>query len=126
VWIDFTRARSPRALKELIAPYILAPEAVLAEPIAYEVLRHASDAEIRPLQAQFEVMPLLPTPDDLWTTAARLGQSCRRKGVTAGSLDLLIVTIASHHEARIITFDHDFEPIGRVCGVEMKILRQNA
>src|SRR5437879_5428398 len=91
LWVDFTRARSARALKQFIAPHILAPEAVLAEPVAYEVLRHATPEELRPLQAQFETMPLLRTPDDLWAAAAKLGQACRKKGVTAGSLDLLIV-----------------------------------
>lgn len=40
LWIDFTRARTPRSLKELIAPYILDPDACLAEPIAFEVLRY--------------------------------------------------------------------------------------
>jgi hypothetical protein len=66
LWIDFTRARSPRALKQFIAPYILAPDAALAEPIVFEVLRHATEREIGPLEAQFQTMPVLATPVDLW------------------------------------------------------------
>ena len=80
LWIDFTRARSPRALKQFIAPYILAPDAVLAEPIAFEVLRYASDEEIVELQEQFRFLPMLPTPSDLWTRAAELGRACRKEG----------------------------------------------
>ncbi len=78
LWVDFTRARSPRLLKQFIAPYILAPEAALAEPIVYEVLRHATGEEIRAVQAQFQTMPMIPTPGNLWTSAAELGQHCRK------------------------------------------------
>ena len=41
LWIDFTRPRSPRALKQFIAPYILAPNAVLAgaDPVRGAALR---------------------------------------------------------------------------------------
>ena len=31
LWIDFTRSRSPQSLKRFIAPYILSPDAALAE-----------------------------------------------------------------------------------------------
>ena len=126
LWIDFTRARSPKSVKQFIAPYILAPEAALAEPIAYEVLRHATDAEIPALEAQFKTMPLLRTPDDLWTDAAKLGQSCRRKGVNAGSLDLLIVSVAIHHDADLITFDVDFQRIAGACRLRVKLLQRPA
>lgn len=126
LWIDFTRARSPRSLKQFIAPYILAPEAALAEPIAYEVLRHATDEEIPVVQAQFQTMPLIPTPSDLWSSAAKLGQSCRRKGISAGSLDLLIVTVAIHHEAELVTFDRDFQGIAEACDFRLKLLQRPA
>jgi hypothetical protein len=32
LWIDFTRTRSPPPLKQFIAPFVLDPEAHLAEP----------------------------------------------------------------------------------------------
>lgn len=40
-WIDFTRSRSPTPLKRFIATYVLDPEAHLAEPVSFEVLRSA-------------------------------------------------------------------------------------
>jgi predicted nucleic acid-binding protein len=124
LWVDFTRARSPRSLKQFIAPYILSPEAVIAEPIMYEVLRHASDEEAQAIQAQFQTMPLMRAPDDLWTSAARLGQACKRKGVTAGSMDLLIVAVAVHHDAELVTFDRDFQDIARICDLRAKLLQR--
>ena len=62
-----------RALKAFIAPYVNDPQACLAEPIAFEVLRHATDAEAEKLLRQFETMVLLTSPVDLWHQAADLG-----------------------------------------------------
>ena len=77
LWVDFTRSRSPRRLKEFIAPYILDPAAHLAEPVRYEVLRNAMPEEAGRLRQQFELMPMLATPANLWERAAALGQACR-------------------------------------------------
>src|SRR5260370_13583241 len=111
LWIDFIRTRSPRALKQFIAPYVLHPDACLAEPVAFEILRHATAAEARQLTQQFQTLPTLGTPPDLWTQAALLGQACRRKGITARSLDLLIAAVALHHDAQVPTFDAHFRKI---------------
>src|SRR5438552_423239 len=89
LWVDFTRTRSPRTIKRFIAPFILHPDAHLAEPITFEILRHATAAEAKRLTQQFQTLPQLPTPPLLWTQAAELGQACRRKNITIGSLDLL-------------------------------------
>jgi predicted nucleic acid-binding protein len=124
LWVDFTRARSPRALKLFIAPYVLSPDAALAEPVVFEVLRHATDREIGPLEAQFQTMAVLATPADLWPRATQLGQLCRRKGVSAGSLDLLIVAVALHHDAELITFDSDFEAIAGACKLRVTRLER--
>jgi len=124
LWIDFTRARSPRLLKEIISPHILDPEACLAEPIAFEVLRYANEEETRQLQAQFQTVPMLSTPLNLWSEAAALGQRCRREGITAGSLDLLIASVALHHGAELVTFDVDFEHIATVSALKVTRLRR--
>src|SRR5437899_10310254 len=97
LWIDFTRTRSPRKLKQFIAPFILDPEAHLAEPITFVMLRHATPAEAKQLTQQFQTLPMLATPPTLWTGAAELGQSCRQKNITISSLDLLIAAIAIYH-----------------------------
>lgn len=93
LWIDLTRARSPRTLKTYVATQILAPVAVLAEPVVFEVLRYASDEETSQLQQQFQTLPMLSTPADLWHRAAELGRNCRRRGINAGAMDLLIASV---------------------------------
>jgi predicted nucleic acid-binding protein len=122
LWVDFTRSKSPLELKMLIQPWILDPLACLCEPIAYEVLRHATPQEQKLIQAQFETLPLLPTPTNLWRDAAILGQNCRAAGVNAGSLDLIIASLAIHHHAELVTFDTDFLAIARVTPLRVRHL----
>ena len=122
VWIDFTRARSSKKLKAFIAPYVLDPEAHLTDPIAFEILRHATPREAQQLNRPFQTMPLLVVPDNLWAAAALLGQKCRQQGLTIGSLDLLIAVVALHHQATLITFDDDFQQISAVSKLQVKLL----
>ena len=122
LWIDFTRTRSPVALKQCIAPYVLDPAAHLAEPVRFEVLRAARPQEARLLEAQFDTLPMLPTPADLWQQAINLGQACRQIGRTVLSLDLLIAAVALHPNAKLVSFDADFETIASVSALRLNRL----
>jgi predicted nucleic acid-binding protein len=122
LWIDFTRTRSPVALKQCIASYVLDPAAHLAEPVRFEVLRAARPEEARLLEAQFDTLPMLPTPADLWQQAINLGQACRQIGRTVFSLDLLIAAVALHHNAELVSFDADFEAITLVSALRLNRL----
>src|SRR5437868_3430371 len=124
LWVDFTRTRSPRSIKRFIAPFILHPDAHLAEPIPFEILRHATSTEARQLAQQFQTLPMLATPSTLWTQAASLGQACRQKNITVNSLDLLIATVALYHGAEVITFDADFQQIAGVSNLQVKLLER--
>lgn len=124
LWIDLTRWRSPRYLKEFIAPYVLDPEACIAEPVVFEVLRHATDEELTRLQTQFATMHMLATPPTLWRDATDLGRRCRLRGISVGSLDLLVASTALHHDAELVTFDADFEQIANVCALRVNRLRR--
>lgn len=122
LWVDFTRRGSPAALKALIHPWIIDPAAVLCEPVAFEVLRHATPAERPPLESQFATLPLLPIPPDIWSQATTLGQACRDRGITPRSFDLLIAALALHHRAELVTFDADFQPIARAAPLHLTLL----
>jgi predicted nucleic acid-binding protein len=124
VWIDFSRARSSRALRQFIAPYVLAAGVHLAEPIAFEVLRNATPQEMPLLTRQFEVLPMLETPTDLWQLATELGQACRGRGLNADSLDLLIASVALHHGVTLVTFDADFGRIASVSDLDVNVLKR--
>ena len=122
LWVDFTRSRSPLALKQFIAPYVLNPTAHLAEPVRFEVLRAATGQEARQLQAQFASLPLLATPENLWQQAIDLGQACRQIDRTLLSQDLLIAAVALHLNAVLVTFDADFETIASVSALRLNRL----
>jgi predicted nucleic acid-binding protein len=122
LWIDFTRTRSTVALKQGIAPFVLDPAAHLAEPVRFEVLRAARPEEARLLEAQFDTLPMLPTPGDLWQQAINLGQACRQIGRTVLSLDLLIAAVALHHNAELVSFDADFDAIASVSALRLNRL----
>ncbi len=122
LWIDFTRARSPSHLKRFIAPFVLDPQAHLAEPVRFEMLRSARPEEARLLEAQFATLPSLPTPADLWPQAIALGQACRQIGRTVLSLDLLVAAVALHHDAVLVSFDADFDAIASVSELRLNRL----
>jgi predicted nucleic acid-binding protein len=123
LWIGLARTRSLRALKTLISTFVSDPLACLAEPIVFEILRNATDAEARQLTNHFQTIPLLASPTDLWSVGVDLGRVCRRSGFTAGSIDLLIATIALHHGAELVTFDGDFQKIASVSNLRIQILK---
>jgi hypothetical protein len=126
LWVDFTRARSPAALKQFIAPFVLDPQAHLAEPVLFEVLRSARPEEARQLEAQFATLPTLSTPSDLWPRAIALGQACRQIGRTLLSLDLLVAAVALHHNAVLVSFDGDCEAIASVSELRLQRLQRPA
>ena len=126
LWVDFTRTRSPAPLKQFIAPFVLDPEAHLAEPVRFEMLRSARPDETRQLIAQFDTLPTLSTPADLWRRAIDLGQACRQIGQTVLSLDLLVAAVALHHNAVLVSFDADFEAIASVSELRLQRLERPA
>ena len=126
LWIDFTRNRSPAPLKQFIAPFVLDPQAHLAEPVRFEMLRSARPDETRQLKAQFDTLPTLSTPADLWQRAIDLGQACRQIGQTVLSLDLLVAAVALHHNALLVSFDADFEAIASVSELRLQRLERPA
>ncbi len=52
--------------------------------------------------------------------AAELRNKCRRKGITAGSVDFLIASVAIKNNLILVTYDYDFKNISKY--TELKIL----
>ena len=122
LWVDFTRGRTSAKLKQFIAPFLADPDACIAEPIAFELLRHATSAEAKLISQQLQTMPMLATPGNLWQEGITLCQACRQKGITIQSLDLLIAALAIHHAAEVVTFDDDFQKVASVSKLRVKFL----
>ena len=122
--IEYSRKRSRVSRKRFVAQFIEAEDAALAEPIIFDVLRHALRGEVEQLEELFDLMPALESRGDFWRRAATLGQACRHRGITAGALDLLIGTVALYHSAEIVTFDQRFQDMARVCDLKIKLLQR--
>ena len=103
---------------------LLDPEAHLAEPVRFEVLRSATPQEAKPLEAQFDTLPSFATPGDLWQRAIALGQACRQIGRTGMSLDLLVAAVALHYNAVLVSFDADFDAIVAVSDLRLRRLQR--
>jgi predicted nucleic acid-binding protein len=124
LWVDYTRWKSPPSLKQFIAPYILNPDAYLAEPIIFEVLRGAREDEKPILKKAFNLLPTLSTPATLWERAVELTEKCRTAKFTAGVMDVIIAAVALEHAAEVVTFDGDFRSIAAISGLRVHLLKR--
>jgi predicted nucleic acid-binding protein len=124
VWIDLLRISTPRPLKQAAAEWILQRQARLAEPVAFELLRYATDSEASEFESFYATVPLLATPPDIWLKAGGLGRACRRQSNLVKALDLLIATVALHHNAEVVTFDTDYEKIAKASGLRVHLLKR--
>ena len=57
-----------------------------------------------------------------WEKSADLGRACIDQGSDPGPLDLLIATVALHHDAEIVTFDADYALIATVSSLKIQLL----
>jgi predicted nucleic acid-binding protein len=114
LWIDFTRAKTPRAVRQQIMPYLYAEDTVLCDPVRFEVLRGERKMDRKKTEAIFETVPLLPTPQSFWVDSIRHGQLLLDAGVNVPPLDVMIATIALYHRAEVVTFDSHFQAMQAV------------
>jgi predicted nucleic acid-binding protein len=122
LWIDYFRLKTPLAVKSQIDQIANNPDIVTCEPMLFELLRAASQAESARIEEYFATVPVLPTPQTLWTDARSLGQKCSNSGFLPRAMDLLITQIGLHHGATITTFDDHFRRIGAVCPLKLNLL----
>jgi predicted nucleic acid-binding protein len=126
IWLPFLRRRTPPDQKRVVLPHLLALSARLAKPIAFALLRHATPAEAEQIEARFATMPLLATPPNLWTLAAKLGQECRRRKIAIGEHKLLVAAIAICHDAEIVTFDEDYSTLGAFSTLRVRAVHEHS
>lgn len=123
LWVALMRRGASQALKAMISTWALDEESVLAEPVIFELLRFASEAEAKGFGESSEGMTILTTPPDVWQRGWELGQACKRKGFVVEGIDLLIAAVAIHHDVSLVTFDGDFEKISKVAGLKVRLLK---
>jgi hypothetical protein len=67
----------------------------------------------------FAALPLLVPDRDDHIDAAELRNSCRRKGIQAGTIDALLAELCVRHELTMLTTDKDFNNIASVTSLSV-------
>lgn len=119
VWIDFfSRAPGP-AGQELRRLMEESEPIVLAGIIVSEVLQGLR-RDLERIEHQLGLWDLLE-PDGFTTyrNAAALIRLARSRGVTLGTIDALIATLALEHGAVLFTLDKDFQHVGAFTGLKL-------
>jgi predicted nucleic acid-binding protein len=122
VWVNYFHPKTPRTVRETARTAITQPNAVLGEPVIFELLRGAPKVQRPVIEAHFATMPVLSTPSSLWKDAERLGRACHDRGWVMGALDLLIASLCIHHNAELLSFDTQFADLAKVCPLKFRLL----
>jgi predicted nucleic acid-binding protein len=126
VWIDHLRPGTPEKIRQVTYAVLNRQEAVVCEPVWFELLRQSPKSERAGVEKRLLTFPMLSTPADLWRRATAFGQQCRDAGVNAGVTDLIIATLCRHHKAALVTFDRHFQLLAGVIGFETELLQRPA
>lgn len=124
VWIDFLRDRTPESIRQIADKVINAEDALLCEPIRFELLRGASNRERKSLLQLLETLPVLPTPTHLWDQGCSLATQSVDQGLRVSSLDILIAALCLHHEVGITTFDAHFVSMQAFAPLQVNLLER--
>ncbi len=69
--------------------------------------------------SRFSALPLLVPDRSDHIQAAELKNKCRRKGVQAGTIDVLLAQLCVRHELTMLTTDKDFHDIASVVALSV-------
>jgi hypothetical protein len=73
----------------------------------------------REILSRFAMLPLLSPGRDTHVEAASLRNSCRRRGVQVGTIDVLIAQLCIQHDCSLLTTDRDFQAIARLSALQV-------
>ena len=122
VWIDHLRGKTPEATRRLADSAVNAPDALLCEPVRFELLYGASRRERPALLRRLATMPLLHTPPRLWPAADDLAAKASDAGLRVPSVDLLIAAVCIHHDVALTTFDAHFGELAKLSELRVHLL----
>ena len=118
-WVDFFRnPRSP--VCEILSSLLRHNQACYTGLIAVELYRGAKgQTELESLDELLETIQHLPVPDSLYRKAGQLCYRLARKGITAGTVDAMIATVAVEYHCHLLTLDRHFEEIEPHCHIKL-------
>ena len=123
VWIDHLRNRETLQvlmLRRLIGGEMAAP-ILVGDIIMYEVLAGLRSARaVKDVRERLETLLLVSMLDfDLVPHAVAHFQTLRRRGITPGTVDMIIATYCVETGAELLTADRHFEPMRDHLGLRL-------
>ena len=123
VWsLAFRRDGSPEAPEVVCLRRLLEDGDLVftAGVILQELLQGVRGPRARErLAGRFADMPFLVPDREDHHAAADLHATCRRRGVQAGTIDVLLAQLCVRHDLVLLTTDRDFTHVQKVCPLEV-------
>lgn len=112
VWSLALRRDSPPAdpAVEILRQALMEGDTVVTTGIVLQELLQgfSGPKDQKRIIERLRVLPLLHPTRDTYIEAARLRNTCRRRGVQLGTIDALIAQLCIEHEIALLTTDKDF------------------
>jgi len=113
IWIEFFNVAEGKVFQE-VTRLLREDRAVYSGIIALELIRGAKTArELSTLEDLFHSIARVDEQRSSYGQAGHLGYKLARKGLTMGTVDLLIAQVAMDHQLALYTQDHHFRSIAK-------------
>ncbi|MDA2927147.1 PIN domain-containing protein [Acidobacteria bacterium AH-259-G07] len=123
-WVEYFHPQGSEKAKRLLMKIIEEDRAAICGPVICEVLRGATQSEVKRLRQVFSGVHYLAQQDEEWKHVEELALKLQRRGSQPPLLDLLIAAIAWRHNATLSHFgDKHFEAICRILPVRVVNLK---
>lgn len=113
VWIKYFQVPNT-LLFELVTQLLKEQRALFTGIIALELIRGArTEKELSVLEALFRSIERVDETDTTHLEAGKIGYQLSKKGITIGTVDLLISQLAIENDLSLYTLDRHFQAIAR-------------
>ena len=111
VWITFQRDPGSGAGRELDT-LLSNDEVTMVGPVLAEILQGArSEDELEFFAQRLTALSFVEADQETWIRAGELSFRLRQQGLVLGFADLVIASLAMHHDLPVYTLDDDFRGI---------------
>jgi predicted nucleic acid-binding protein len=121
VWVDFFRGKNTPEVGILERLVTEDEDICICGVILIEVLQGIRrDAEYIETLSRFDSFLFLDLNRHTFIKAAQLYRTLRRRGITSRKpVDCMIAAVAIEHDIPLLHNDRDFDPIEKICGLEV-------
>ncbi len=109
-WIFALRRGANEAIRARFGELLRLDQIATCGVVELELVVGAKN-EVARIQTRLQAAERLSVQEDDWATAAHIGYSLRRRGVTIGAPDLLLAAVAIRNNIILLHADRDFDLI---------------